>query len=128
MPVAIYKANKGVGPISHDGTFSNAILFEATVNGGVYEQQYFVGSDNSLHEDLTACTMLAVDSRNPSSANYFSFALDNLGTPGTYGPSIQFSVPHQTYLPVWIKATVPAQPGNLKTTIQIAVSYTANTV
>jgi hypothetical protein len=129
MTLQLYKNSGGQGAISFDGTFSNAILIDAGLQGSTTELRYFLRSDNPMGESFPSVTLFSRDATTPDESGWITFAPDVNGSAGTYGPTLTVSIGLGQEVPIWIRANIPAgvAMGN-KTDISIVGSYITSSV
>lgn len=123
MALGLYKGPGGVGEISYDGTYSNPILWEVSERGGTLQAKFYLRMQN-LNEYCTEGRLFAVDSSGDDETDWYEFAPDVGGSPGTYASEFLFEIPLGSEVPVWIMVHVPGELEIApKDDIRVAATY-----
>jgi hypothetical protein len=128
MSLALYKFSNAQAPISKDGSYSNPVLWEVGENGGVLERKFYLRMDEE-GESLTDGELFAIDASGTDESEWYSFAPDSNGGPGTYSDIFNFEIPLGAEVQVWIKVEVPeAIEVEPKDDLKIAATYIRHVV
>lgn len=120
MSLYIYKSSNGVSPVSQNEEFTNPVIFEVGVEGGIVEQRVYLRSDNPGIEFFTDGKIYAQDNIGFDDAQWVTFANDFNGSAGEYVSILDFEIELNQELPIWVKVDIPgAQIRGTKTDIDI---------